>query len=93
VPAFSDHRAAANLRLCALPWLLMLALLAACGAVSPLEAVRATPDEVTFAYGDGRADDAARRASLYCANLGRSARRREVTRDCGDRSIIRFACE
>jgi hypothetical protein len=81
------------LRLCPLFRLLVLALLAACGAVSSLEAVRATPDEVTFAYGDGRADDAARQASLYCANLGRTARRREVTRDGGDRSIIRFACE
>ena len=72
--------------------LLVLAPLAACSAVPTVKAVRATPDEVTFAYGDGGADAAARQAALYCANLGRSARLREVTRD-GDRSIIRFACE
>ena len=72
---------------------LLLALLAACGAQEPLEALNATPDDVTFAYGDGRADDAARQASLYCANLGRSARLRGVTRDRGDRSTARFACE
>jgi hypothetical protein len=72
--------------------LLMLTPLAACSAVPPVEAVRATPDEVIFAYGDGGADTVARQAALYCANLGRSARLREVTRD-GDRSISRFACE
>ncbi|HKW55316.1 MAG TPA: hypothetical protein VJO12_16615 [Stellaceae bacterium] len=72
--------------------LLLLAPLAACAVAPPLEAVRATPDEVTFAYGDGRAADAARQAALYCANLGRLARPRQVTRD-GDRSIARFACE
>ena len=72
--------------------LLILAPLAACHAATPLEAVRATPDEVTFAYGKGAADDAARQAALYCANLGRAARLREVTRD-GDRNIARFACE
>jgi hypothetical protein len=80
------------LRLHALFRLLVLAPLAACGLPPPLEAVRATPDEVTFAYGDGGADAAARQAALYCANLGRAARLREVTRD-GDRSITRFACE
>jgi hypothetical protein len=72
--------------------LLALAPLAACSAVTPVEAVRATPDEVTFAYGVGGADAAAHQAALYCANLGRSARLREVTRD-RDRSITRFACE
>jgi hypothetical protein len=80
------------LRLHLLFRLLVLAPLGACGAVPPLEAVRATPDEVTFAYGDGAADDAARQAALYCANLGRSARLRQVTRE-GDRNVSRFACE
>jgi hypothetical protein len=93
VPASSDRRAAPSLRLHPFFRLLVLAPLAACSAVAPpLEAVRATPDEVTFAYGDGRAADAARQAALYCANLGRLARLREVTRD-GDHSITRFACE
>lgn len=82
------------MRLHPLFWPLLLApLVAACGATPPLEAVRATPDGVTFAYGEGRADDAARQASLYCANLGRSAHLREVTRDGDDRTITRFVCE
>ena len=72
--------------------LLVLAPLVACGAASPLEAVRATSDEVTFAYGDGRADDAARQAALYCANLGRSARLREVTREPGAAILAVFDC-
>jgi hypothetical protein len=73
--------------------LLLLPPIAACATLSPLEAVRATPDEVTFAYSDGRGDDAARQAALYCANLGRSARLREVTREGADRHVTRFACE
>ena len=92
MPASSDRRAAPSLRLHPFFRLLVLAPLAACGAVPSVEAVRATPDEVTFAYSDGGADTAARQAALYCANLGRSARLREVTRD-GDHSIARFSCE
>ncbi|HET7594980.1 MAG TPA: hypothetical protein VFK49_05960 [Stellaceae bacterium] len=81
------------MRLHPLFWLLLLApLAAACGATPPLEAVRATPDGVTFAYGDGRADDAARQASLYCANLGRSAHLREVTQDGGADLLAVFDC-
>jgi hypothetical protein len=72
--------------------LLLLAPLAACGAAPPLEAVRATPDEVTFAYGDGRADDAARQASLYCANLGRAAALRNLTRVSGADTLAVFDC-
>jgi hypothetical protein len=90
VPASSERRAALPLRRL-LP-LLLLAPVAACGAPSPLEAVRATPDGVTFAYGDRRAEDAARQAALYCANLGRAARVREVRHD-GDSNVTRFACE
>ena len=70
----------------------VLALLAACRAVSPLEAVRATPDEVTFAYGAGGADDAAHQASLYCANLGRSARLRTETLASDARTLATFDC-
>jgi len=66
--------------------------LAACGAPPSPEAVRVTPDAVTFAYGDGGAGDAARQAALYCANLGRTARLRSVTQE-GGRSLTRFACE
>lgn len=72
--------------------LLVLAPLAACAAAAPPEALRATGDEVTFAYGAGAAEDAAHEAALYCANLGRSARLREVTRDGGDRDIATFDC-
>jgi hypothetical protein len=92
VPAYSDRCAARSLRRHLLFRLLVLAPLAACSAVPPVEAVRATPDEVTFAYGDGGADAAAHQGALYCANLGRSARLREIRRD-GDLSIARFACE
>ena len=72
--------------------LLVLAPLAACSLPPPLEAVRATPDEVTFAYGDGGADTAARQAGLYCANLGRSARLREKTPARNGRTLAIFDC-
>jgi len=80
------------LRLHPLLWLLLLASLVACSATPPLEAVRATPDGVTFAYGEGRAGDAARQASLYCANLGRSAQLREVAQDGGADLLAVFDC-
>jgi hypothetical protein len=66
--------------------------MAACSTLPPLTAVRATPDEVTFEYVDGRADEAARQASLYCANLGRSANLRQVTREAGDADLAVFDC-
>jgi hypothetical protein len=66
--------------------------MAACSTLSPLTAVRATPDEVTFEYGNDRADDAARQASLYCANLGRSASLRDVTRAVGNANLAVFDC-
>ena len=72
--------------------LLMLTPLAACSAVPPVEAVRATPDEVTFAYGDGGADTVARQAALYCANLGRQAVLRDVKRESDDLSVSVFDC-
>ena len=86
MPASSDRAA-----LRPLLWLLIVPL-AACAPPPRLEAVRATPDEVTFAYGDGRADAAARQAALYCANLGRTAHLRDVTQE-GGRSLTRFACD
>lgn len=73
------------------PPLLLLAALAACSASAALKAVSATSDAVTFEYADDRVGDAVRQAQLYCANLGRSASLREVTRD-GDRSIATFDC-
>lgn len=72
--------------------LLVLAPLAACGAAQPPEAVRATGDEVTFAYGQGAADDAAHEAALYCANLGRSARLRAETTASDARTLATFDC-
>jgi len=66
--------------------------MAACSALSPLKAVRATPDEVAFEYADNRANDATHQASLYCANLGRSASLREVTREAGTLSLAVFDC-
>jgi hypothetical protein len=80
------------LRLYRLFPLLLLAPMAACSALSPLKAVRATPDEVAFEYSGDHADDAARQASLYCANLGRSASRRQVTREAGVLSLAVFDC-
>ena len=90
MPASSDRRVARRLRL--LLRLLVLAPLAACGAAAPPEAVRATGDEVTFAYGKGAADDAARQAALYCANLGRSARLRAATSAADSRTLATFDC-
>jgi hypothetical protein len=72
--------------------LLVLAPLAACGATQPPEAVRATGDEVTFAYGAGAAAAAAHEAALYCANLGRSARLREETPAPDSRTLAIFDC-
>jgi hypothetical protein len=71
---------------------LLLLLLAACGGPRPLEAVSATPDEVAFAYGDGRGDDAAHQAALYCANLGRSATLRAQTPTPQSRTLAVFEC-
>ncbi|HEX6842122.1 MAG TPA: hypothetical protein VF113_11355 [Stellaceae bacterium] len=72
--------------------LLVVAPLAACRAAAPPEAVRATRDEVTFAYGAGGADAAARQAALYCANLGRSARLRAETPAADSRTVATFDC-
>ncbi|HEX9490157.1 MAG TPA: hypothetical protein VF930_07720 [Stellaceae bacterium] len=91
MPASSDRRRAA-LRFYRLFPLLLLAPMAACSALSPLKAVRATPDELAFEYADDRAGDAARQASLYCANLGRSASLRQVTREAGAVSLAVFDC-
>jgi hypothetical protein len=92
VPASSDRRAAPSLRLPLLLRLLILAPLAACRAASPPEAVRATGDEVTFAYSAGAADDAAHEAALYCANLGRSARLRAQAPASDARTLATFDC-
>jgi len=92
VPASSDRRAAQRLRLHLLLRLLVLAPLAACRAAAPPEAVSATGDEVSFAYGKGAADEAAHEAALYCANLGRSARLREATRASDARTLATFDC-
>lgn len=73
-------------------FLLPLLLLAACGAPRPLQAVSATPSEVSFAYGGGRGEDAARQAALYCANLGRSATLRAKTPAPDDRTLAIFDC-
>ncbi len=91
MPASSDRRRA-TLRLHRLFPLLLLAPMAACGALSPLKAVRATPDEVAFEYGGDRVDDAARQASLYCANLGRATGLRKVTHEAGALSLAVFDC-
>jgi hypothetical protein len=80
------------LRLYRLFPLLLLAPMAACSALSPLRAVRATPDEVAFEYSDDRAEDAARQASLYCANLGRSASRRQLMREADALNLAVFDC-
>ena len=70
--------------------LLPLAALAACSTLSSLQAVSATADAVVFEYTGDRAAEAARQASLYCANLGRSARLRDVAQ--GERDIATFDC-
>lgn len=70
----------------------LLGLLAACSATASLKAVSATGDAVSFAYDNGRSAEAARQASLYCANLGRNASLRDITRDGDDHSIAVFDC-
>ncbi len=75
-------------RLC----LLLPAVLASCGSVEPLHAVAATADGVTFEYAGDRQVEAAKRATLYCANLGRNAMPRDIRHDGGDLSIAVFDC-
>ncbi|HEX7967459.1 MAG TPA: hypothetical protein VF502_04520 [Stellaceae bacterium] len=70
----------------------LLGLVAACSATAPLKAVNATGDAVTFEFDNGGAAEAARQASLYCANLGRNASLRDVTPKGDDRSIAVFDC-
>jgi hypothetical protein len=70
---------------------LLLVFLASCAAASSLEAVTATADGVVFGYSGDRAADAARRAALYCANLGRGASLRQVTQESGH-SVATFEC-
>jgi hypothetical protein len=73
--------------------LLLAAALAACGTLSgSLTALSATGDDVAFAYTGDRSADALRQASLYCANLGRSAQLRELHRDGGDRTTATYEC-
>lgn len=71
---------------------LLLVLLASCSADPALDAVTATGDEVIFAYTGDRAADAERQASLYCANLGRRERLRQVTPGEGGRRVATFDC-
>jgi hypothetical protein len=71
--------------------LLLLAWLGGCSS-PPLKAVTATGDEVIFEYDDDDAGAALRQASLYCANLGRSASLREVSREDRSRSLAVFDC-
>jgi len=73
-------------------WLILPAFLAACGAMEPLHALSATPEGVTFEYRSDRQPEAARRATLYCANLGRQAVLRDVRREIDDLSVAVFDC-
>jgi hypothetical protein len=72
--------------------ILSLLLLAACGSLSPVRAMRADAKGVTFEFPAERQDDAARQAMLYCANLGRGAVL-ESSRPAGDDGrIATYGC-
>lgn len=70
------------------PSLVLLALLAGCAAMPAVRAVEATGDAVTYEYPAGERDEAQRRATLYCANLGRTAVLRRVLRE----GLAEFEC-
>lgn len=67
-------------------WLVVL-LVAACGAMSRVQATGATADGVTYQFPAGQQDEARRQAMLYCANLGRSAAPRSAKAE-GDGLVV-----
>jgi hypothetical protein len=67
-------------------------LLCACAAMSPVRAVEATADGVSFAYVGDRQAEATRQATLYCANLGRSVALRDVQQQHDDSRVAVFDC-
>jgi hypothetical protein len=72
--------------------MLVPALLAACAGPSSLRTVDAGAEGVAFRFHGTGIAEAERQASLYCANLGRSATLREVTRESDETGIARFDC-
>jgi hypothetical protein len=71
---------------------LFFLLLATCGSLSTVRAMRADAEGVTFEFPTERQDDATRQAMLYCANLGRGAVLESSRREGGDDSIATYGC-
>lgn len=71
---------------------LLLALLSACSAAPSMHAVEVTPDGVAYAFPDDQEDLARRQATLYCANLGRSAALQGMKRDGNGAHVAIFDC-
>jgi hypothetical protein len=66
-------------------------ILAGCAAEVSVEVVSSSATSVTFRFRRDAANEAARRAALYCANLGRTAELRDIGRR-GDETAATFDC-
>ncbi|MGO8915795.1 MAG: hypothetical protein ACLQJR_07805 [Stellaceae bacterium] len=71
---------------------LPLFLVAACGAMSGIEAIGATADSVTYQFPADQEDEATRQAMLYCANLGRSAVLTSAEPEAGGLTLAVYDC-
>jgi hypothetical protein len=71
---------------------LPLIVVAACGAISRVQATVATADRVTYQFPTGPQDEATRHAMLYCANLGRSAILRSANSEGVGLSVAVYDC-
>jgi len=72
--------------------MLVPAMLAACAGSTLLSAVDVGAEGISFRFRGADLPEAERQASLYCANLGRSATLREVARETDGTELARFDC-
>jgi hypothetical protein len=72
--------------------LIVIVLLAACGTTPRVRATGADAAGVTYEFPDDLAKEAARRATLYCANLGRGAVLQEMTHRPDGAVVASYEC-
>jgi len=72
--------------------LLPVLFVAACAAVSRVEATTATADGVTYQFPADQQGEATHQAMLYCANLGRNAVLRSAEPEDGDLILGVYDC-
>jgi hypothetical protein len=71
---------------------LLPTMLAACAGAPSLSAVDAGTEGIAYRFRGSGLAEAERQASLYCANLGRSATLLEVARATDGSDLARFDC-